>query len=171
MNSIPFFAVPLYPELPTTGAHDAHLHSTPPFYIMIHITRSYLIDGIRLYQLFHSTIFLFHLASLHHTKCMYSTPCLTMDCWGQVFAMHCYFIPGSTRQESNIMSAFPSIPCWYSSMIWWGGKAAKEIEAEVWWLHEHFFLCCTKILCAPHCSGCWPNPISFSILHNALHHK
>ena len=63
MNSIPFCAVPLYPVLPTTGAHDAHLHSNPPYYIMIHITRRYFIDGIRLYHtlLIHATISFYYI--------------------------------------------------------------------------------------------------------------
>ena len=34
------------------------------------------------------------------------------------------------HEQSNIMLAFPSIPCWDSSMIWWGGKAVKEIEGQ-----------------------------------------
>ena len=106
--------------------------------------------------LFHSTIFVFHLASLHHSKFISSTPCLTIDCWGQVFAMHCYFVLGSTREESNIMLALPSTPCWYSSMIWWGGQSSKWDRGRGVMAPRTFFLCCTKILCAPHCSWCCP---------------
>ena len=62
--------------------------------------------------------------------------------------------------QSKIMLAFTSIPCWDWNMIWWVEKAVKKIKAEVWGLHIYSFLCCTEILCAPHCSWCCPHQVS-----------
>ena len=125
--------LPKYSVLPTV-ADAAPPHLTLSYYIMCYIA-STSINGSRLY----------YTLPIHSWFSYIQTVSYSIIYW---------------YEQSNIMLAFPSIPCWDWSMIWWGDKTVKEIEAEVWGLHVYSFLCCTKILCAPHCSWCCPHPIS-----------
>ena len=87
--------LPKYSVLPTV-ADAAPPHLTLSYYIMCYIA-STSINGNRLY---------------------YTLPIHSWFSYIQTVSysfIYCY-------EQSNIMLAFPSTPCWDSSMIWWGAK-------------------------------------------------
>ena len=87
--------LPKYSVLPTV-ADAAPPHLTLSYYI-VRYTASTSINGSSLY---------------------YTLPIHSWFSYIQTVSysfIYCY-------EQSNIMLAFPSIPCWDSSMIWWGAK-------------------------------------------------
>ena len=60
----------------------------------------------------------------------------------------------------RIISCWPALPFHVETEIWSEreDEAVKEIEAEVWGSRVNSSLCCSKVVCAPHCSWCCPTP-------------